>query len=58
MKDVLVIIDREQGGADVLGKHGYQLYSILTMHEMLDILVRRQAITPGQHAEAMDYLNK
>jgi len=58
IEDVLVVIDREQGGAAVLAEHGYRLHSLLTMREMLDILVRREAISPEQHAEALDYLDE
>ena len=58
VQDILVVIDREQGGADLLAEHGYQLHSLLTMHEMLDILARHEAIPQGQYAEVMDYLNE
>jgi len=58
VEDILVVIDREQGGAAVLAKHGYRLHSLLTMHEMLDILARHEAIPPEQHAEVLDYLNE
>lgn len=57
VEDILVIIDREQGGADVLAKHGYRLHSLLTLCEMLDILAHQKAITLEQHTEVLDYLN-
>jgi uridine monophosphate synthetase len=58
VEDVLVIIDREQGGAEVLAEHGYRLHSILTLREMLDILARREAIAPARHAEVLEYLSR
>jgi orotate phosphoribosyltransferase len=58
VEDVLVVIDREQGGAEVLAENGYRLHSIMTLREMLDILARREAITAEQHATAMEYLSK
>ena len=58
VEDILVIIDREQGGAETLAERGYRLHSLLTLREMLDILLRRDAITPEQHARTMDYLNE
>jgi orotate phosphoribosyltransferase len=58
VEDILVIIDREQGGADVLAEHGYRLHSLLTLREMLDILARQEAITLEQHAEVLDYLSQ
>lgn len=58
VEDVLVVIDRQQGGAEVLAENGYRLHSLLPMREMLDILVRQDAITPKQHAEVSSYLNE
>ncbi len=57
VEDILVIIDREQGGAEVLAEHGYRLHSVMTLREMTDILTRQEAITPEQHAEVLDYLD-
>jgi uridine monophosphate synthetase len=56
VEDILVVIDREQGGRDVLAEHGYRLNSILTMREMLDILARRESITLEQHKKVLEYL--
>jgi orotate phosphoribosyltransferase len=58
VEDILVVIDREQGGAPILAEHGYRLHSIMTLREMLGILARREAITAGQHARVIDYLNE
>ena len=58
LEDVLVVIDRQQGGAEVLAKNGYRLHSLLTLREMLDILARREAITSQQHAEVLEYVNE
>jgi orotate phosphoribosyltransferase len=57
VEDILVVIDREQGGGDILAEHGYRLNSILTLREMLDILARREAITSEQHEKVLDYLH-
>jgi uridine monophosphate synthetase len=57
VEDILVVIDRQQGGASTLAEHGYRLHSLLTMRAVLDILARREAITPEQHAEVSDYMN-
>jgi orotate phosphoribosyltransferase len=55
--DVLVVVDREQGGGAVLAERGYRLHSLLRMREMVDILARQDAITPQQHSEVLDYLS-
>jgi uridine monophosphate synthetase len=58
VKDVLVIVDQQQSGAEALAERGYRLHSIMTMRDMLDILARHQAITSEQHTEALDYMNQ
>ena len=58
VQDVLVIIDRQLGGADALAERGYRLHSIMTLHDMLDILARREAISPELHAEVLDHFGK
>jgi uridine monophosphate synthetase len=58
VEDMLVVIDREQGGAEVLAQNGYRLWSVLKMREMLKILADREAITAKQHAEVLDYLDE
>jgi orotate phosphoribosyltransferase len=57
VEDILVIIDRQQGGGEILSARGYKLHSIMTLREMLDILARREAISSAQHAETLNYLN-
>lgn len=56
VKDILVVVDREQGGAQTLAEHGYQLHSIMTLREMLDILSRREAISHKEHTKVVEYL--
>jgi orotate phosphoribosyltransferase len=58
VEDVLVIIDRQQGGAQVLAEHGCRLHSIMTLAEMLDTLLSQEAILPEQYAEVLDYLGQ
>jgi uridine monophosphate synthetase len=58
VKDVLVIIDQEQGGGETLAQRGYQLHSVMTLRGMLDSLACRQAITPEQHAEMGKWVDR
>ena len=56
VKDVLVLIDREQGGAQDLAKHGYRLHAVLRLTEILNALQASARISPSQHAEVTTYL--
>jgi uridine monophosphate synthetase len=56
VKDVLVLIDREQGGANDLAQHSYRLHAILRLTQILDVLQETTHITPAQYAEVMAYL--
>jgi uridine monophosphate synthetase len=56
IQDVLVLIDREQGGADDLAQRGYRLHAILRLTEILTTLRESGRITPKKHAEVLAYL--
>jgi uridine monophosphate synthetase len=44
VKDVVVLVDRGQGGAEELAARGLRLHAVLTLAGLLDALVRRGAI--------------
>ena len=44
VKDVVVLVDRGQGGAAELAAHGLRLHAVLTLADLLDALVRRGSI--------------
>ncbi len=44
VKDVLVILDREQGGARVLERQGYKLHSLGTLSQAMETLATKQLI--------------
>jgi uridine monophosphate synthetase len=45
VRDILVIIDREQGGKKRLESKGYKLHTLITMTEILEQLQQSQQIT-------------
>jgi uridine monophosphate synthetase len=57
VRDVLVLIDREQGGTADLAQRGYTLYAILRLTEILDALRESGRITPAQYDEVLAYLH-
>ena len=58
VRDFVVLVDREQGGADLLRSNGYELHSVFTLRQVLEALHRGDAITPEQYTEVMDYLSQ
>jgi len=56
VKDVLILLDREQGGKSNLKAKGYNLYSIFMMTEALDILKKYKKITKKKYQEVINYL--
>lgn len=55
LTDVVVIIDREQGGADELARHGCRLHALLTLTELLDHYLARGFIDQAKYDEAKAY---
>lgn len=56
VEDILVLIDREQGGAEDLARRGYRLHAVLRLTALLGTLRADDRITPAQYADVLDYL--
>ena len=56
VKDVVVLVDRGQGGGEELAEHGYALHSVLTLQEMLGILAEHGRISPEQRDDVLAFL--
>jgi uridine monophosphate synthetase len=56
VQDIVVLIDREQGGREELATHGYRLHAVFTLREMLDTLRIAGRITDQQYHTVMDFL--
>jgi len=50
VRDVVVLIDRQQGGGAELAEAGYRLHAVLRLSEMLDLLVEAGRISAAQRA--------
>lgn len=57
VRDVVVLVDREQGGRAVLAERGYQLHSVFTLRELVAALYRAGAISAEQHTAVLAYLD-
>ncbi|HSG18710.1 MAG TPA: orotate phosphoribosyltransferase [Anaerolineae bacterium] len=56
--DVVVLVDRQQGGRQTLHDQGYTLHSAITLSRMLAILENKDRITPQQHAQVLQSLGQ
>ncbi len=54
--DVLVILDREQGGAKKLADAGYKLHSLGTLSEVLDALVSAGKVDEAMRAKVASFI--
>lgn len=54
--DVLVLVDREQGGRQELMRAGYRLHAIFTLRQLLDFYVERGLLEAALHEEIVAYL--
>lgn len=56
VSDILVLVDREQGGKEALAQAGYKLHSIFRFSEMLEMYVETEKISQAQYDEISEYL--
>jgi uridine monophosphate synthetase len=56
--DVVVLVDREQGGYDQLMEWGCHLHSVFTISELLDFYVAEEKMSPQLRDEIQNYLAK
>lgn len=58
VSDVIVLIDREQGGAKKLELRGYQLHSIISIYDILERLKNLDQISQEKYEEIMIFLKE
>ena len=58
VKDIVVLLDREQGGKEAVQAEGCSLHAVLSLSEMLAILLENKKITKKQFEELEEYLGK
>lgn len=56
VRDAVVLIDRQQGGADMLREQGYTLHTATTLGQLLTILERNGRITAKQRHDVLTSL--
>jgi len=56
VSDCLVLVDRKQGGENILAEQGLSVHAVLDIDEMLEILTEKNLIEPETLAAVKDYL--
>lgn len=57
VRNVLVLIDREQGGREELKRRGMRLHAVFTLRGLLGYYLRKRLIEEDQYSRVMAYLN-
>jgi uridine monophosphate synthetase len=58
VKDILVLMDREQGGVEELDAHGYTVHAVLTLAQVLDVLVEAGKLEPERSDQVRQWLKE
>jgi len=58
VEDVLIVLDREQGGVEALAKENVKLHSLITLKELLDYMKENKMVEEDKYNEIMDYLEQ
>jgi len=56
-EDVLVILDREQGGTEGLAAENAKLHSLMTLKELLEYMKKAEMVDEDNYNITMNYLN-
>jgi len=56
VRDVVVLIDREQGARETLAAAGYRLHAVVTLGQLLDAWQAGGVATPEQVRTVLTYL--
>lgn len=55
---ILVVVDREQGGAEILEKRGYPVHSLYKASQLIDYFLKSGRITPAEAQSALEFLRR
>jgi uridine monophosphate synthetase len=58
VRDVLVLIDREQGGAAELAERGYRLHAVLTITAMLNALAAGGRMSAADRDRVLEWIHR
>jgi uridine monophosphate synthetase len=56
VRDIVVAIDRGQGGSQVMARHGLRCHAVATMEEVLQVLLAGGRIDASQVGESLRFM--
>lgn len=56
VRDVAVLVDREQGGSEQLEKAGYRCHAAFRLSDLLDLYLKEKKINQDEHDRTVAYL--
>ena len=58
VKDLVIVLDREQGGEDVMVQNNVTLHKLVTLKELLSYMVDKEFISQDQYSKVLVYLGE
>lgn len=58
VKDIVLLIDRENGGKEIIEKRGYKVHTVYKMTEILKILLAKKKISQHIHGKCLDFIKE
>ena len=58
IKDVVIILDREQGATETLSKEDIKLHYLITFSELLKYMKDKKLVSEENYNKTMEYLDK
>jgi len=58
VKDVVVVLDRQQGGVNELVNLGYNIHCLFNIRQVLDVMQKKSYINNNNYIKICDYLKK
>ncbi|MBI5159148.1 orotate phosphoribosyltransferase [Candidatus Micrarchaeota archaeon] len=58
VKDIIVVVDRQQGGKETVEAKGYKLHALVGIKQVLEVLVEKGKITKEKQEETIKFLEE
>ncbi|MCT6868960.1 MAG: orotidine-5'-phosphate decarboxylase [Apibacter sp.] len=58
VKDIVVVLDRQQGGKELLENKGYQVHTLFSIEDVIDILYNHEFLNQSQVIKIKDFIKE